>query len=309
MLSNIIFASETVAPIFLLIFIGVLLRRFGIINAEFITVGSTIVFKFALPAMVFVKMSQIKGIPQGLPLVIMIFIAAILIIYSAAWFFTRKLPAPLYGSFVQGSSRGNITIIGLAVIENAFGLEAVQAGLVILMVIMPLHNLLAVIVLGRSSAEQDKNIIKQVLLNLIKNPLIWAIAAGIPFGFLNIRLPSFAQSTIGYLSQLTMPLALLSIGGSLTLSGLMKRKLLWISGTIIKLLILPLLVCIITVLFDITGSARYAVVLAAACPSAVSGFSMAVAMGADGELAGEIVSASTLFSIISLTAWIVVLAG
>ena len=307
MLESISFAAATVAPIFLLIFIGVILRRTAVIGKEFISTSSKVVFKFALPAMIFNKMSKIEGIPDGLAGVLLLFVSITLIFYGLLWLFACKLPVAVHGSFVQGAFRGNIAIIGLAVIENAFGQQALQVGVVVLMVMMPLYNLLAIIVLGRSSSVSGSNPLGQVALNLVKNPLIWAVVVGLPFGLYDVPIPSVIVRTLEYLSRLTMPLALMSIGGSLTLSGLVKRKLLWMSASVSKLILLPLVVWAGTLLLGISGPAQAALVLASACPTAVASFAMAEAMGADGELAGEIVSSTTLFSIVSLTFWIVLL--
>lgn len=307
MISTIVFASATVAPIFALIFVGILLKRAGTIGKEFITSGSKIVFNIALPAMVFIKMSRVGNIPEGLGSVVLVFVAVTVLVFLILWFLAGKLPAPTHGSFIQGAFRGNISIIGLAVIENSFNIETMQAALVILMVVMPLYQLLAVIVLSRSSAGEGVNIFKHVFLNFIKNPLIWAIFIGLLFGLAGIKLPAVVDRTLGYLSQMTMPLALISIGGSLSLAGLMKRRFLWISASMIKLLLLPLGVWAGTILLGISDNAASAAVITSACPAAVSGFAMADAMGADSELAGEIISATTLFSILTLAFWIVLL--
>lgn len=307
MLSTIGFAAATVAPIFLLIFTGIILRQTGVIDKAFIATGSNIVFKIALPAMVFLKMSTIKKIPAALWEVIILFVAVTLVLYGILWIAAGRQPVRTHSAFIQGASRGNITIIGLAVVENAFGLEAMQSGVVVLMVMMPLYNILAIIVLSRCQVNRDKSIFIQAFFKIVKNPLIWAIAIGVTFGLSDLRIPAFASRTLGYLSQLTMPLALISIGGSLTLQGLKKRRALWAAASVSKLVVLPLLVWSGTMILGISGNAQYAVVLASACPSAVSSFAMAQAMGADAELAGEIVSATTLFSILSLTFWIVLL--
>ena len=307
MFSTIVFAAATVAPIFALIFIGALLSRAGIIGKDFISAGSKIVFNIALPAMVFNKMSKVKEIPEGLGSVVLIFVVVTVFVFFLLWFLARRLPTPVHGSLIQGAFRGNISIIGLAVIENSFAIETLHAAMVVIMVVMPLYQLLAVIVLSRSSADEGGNIVKHVLLNFLKNPLIWAIFIGLFFGFLDIKMPVIADRTLGYLSQLTMPLALISIGGSLSIAGLMKRRSLWITASLFKLLILPLGVWAGAKIFGIADHAAAAAVITSACPAAVSGFAMAEAMGADGELAGEIVSATTLFSIFTLAFWIVLI--
>ncbi|MFH2113505.1 MAG: AEC family transporter, partial [Spirochaetota bacterium] len=131
---------------------------------------------------------------------------------------------------------------------------------------------------------------------------------GLPFGLLEINLPSVVVNSMGYISRLTLPLALISIGGSLNMKSLMSRKLLWTGASAIKLLVLPVLVWLAARAFSITGDTLVILVVFAACPTAVTSFVMAEALGADGELAGEIVSATTLFSMFTMTFWIGMLA-
>jgi len=307
MLSTIAFAAATVFPIFALIALGAYFRKKGIIGPEFIANGSKIVFRFALPASVFLKMSAVRSVPSELLGATAIFVVVAVIIYIALWFLFSKLPVQQHGSFVQGAFRGNITIIGLAVIENSFGLEALQVAVVILVVIMPLNNFLSIITLSRSSAQPGEHPLRRVFFEVVKNPLIWAIAVGLPFGLLEIPYPQVIGSSLEYLAKLTMPLALISIGGSLSLRGLVKRRFLWTTASVVKLLIFPALVWGGAWFFGLSGNILAALVLTSACPTAVSSFAMADAMGADSELSGEIVSATTLFSIATFTFWIVLL--
>jgi hypothetical protein len=70
---------------------------------------------------------------------------------------------------------------------------------------------------------------------------MWGILLGLPFGLLRISLPGIVKNSLGYISRLTLPLALIGIGGTLDLKGLMSRKLLWTGASAIKLLVLPAL--------------------------------------------------------------------
>ena len=138
---------------------------------------------------------------------------------------------------------------------------------------------------------------------------MWGILLGLPFGLLHINLPGVVVNSMGYISRLTLPLALIGIGGSLNLKGLMARKLLWTGASAIKLLVLPALVWLLARIFSIPDDIRVTLVIFAACPTAVTSFVMAEAMGADSELAGEIVSATTLFSMFTMSVWIGLLAN
>lgn len=303
MLNSLVFSAQTIAPIFILILLGYILRRTGIIGNVFISSSSVIVFRIALPVMLFQKMAVISSIPVELYRGMAVYIAVTLIAFTGTWAAFLRLEPPQTGSMVQGSFRGNVTIIGLAIIESRFSSSAVQIAAVFLVVVMPLYNLLAIIVLSRSSRNEEIHVVKKVLLEIVKNPMIWAILLGLPFGLLKISIPQVIGDSMGYISRLTLPLALIGIGGSLNLKGLLSRKMLWSSAMAIKLLVIPALMWIAAAFFSIGGETLIVMVLSSACPAAVTGFIMAEAMGADGELSGEIISASTLFSMLTFTLW------
>ena len=304
MLDTLVFAAETIVPIFSLILVGMVLKKQGVIGESFISTSSVLVYRLVLPVMLFQRISKVESIPAELYLGMAIFAAATILVYMVSWAAFRGLPGPRCGSMVQGSFRGNITIIGLAVIESSYGLAAVQIAAVFLVVLMPLFNFLAILVLSQSSGSHKGPIMATVLGEVIRNPLMWGILLGLPFGLLHINLPGVVVNSMGYISRLTLPLALIGIGGSLNLKGLMTRKLLWTGSSVIKLLLLPALVWLLARVFTVTNDILVTLVIFAACPTAVTSFVMAEALGADSELAGEIVSATTLFSMFSLTLWI-----
>jgi hypothetical protein len=308
MLDTLVFAAETIVPIFFLILVGMVLKKQGVIGESFISTSSLLVYRLVLPVMLFQRMATVESIPAELYLGMAVFSGATILVYLVSWAAFRRLSGPRCGSMVQGSFRGNITIIGLAVIEGSYGLAAVQVAAVFLVVLMPLFNFLAILVLSHSSGRQKGNIPTAVLGEVIRNPLMWGILLGLPFGLLRIGLPGIVGNSLGYISRLTLPLALIGIGGTLDLKGLMTRKLLWTGASTIKLLVLPALVWLLARNFSIPGDMLVTLVIFAACPTAVTSFVMAEAMGADSELAGEIVSATTLFSMFTLSVWIGLLA-
>ena len=57
-MDNLIFSINAVAPIFIIILFGILLQRKGIINDNFNSIASDIVFKIALPALIFKDISS-----------------------------------------------------------------------------------------------------------------------------------------------------------------------------------------------------------------------------------------------------------
>ncbi|WP_028972958.1 AEC family transporter [Spirochaeta cellobiosiphila] len=302
-----VFALAKVCPIFFMIIIGLILKQTRIIGETFVKESSNIVFKVAMPVMIFQKMSQIETIPSALYQGIIIFAVVTTLIVIFSWIFSYQLEGPKRSTFVQGAFRSNIAIIGFAVTEKSFGYEALQVGAVLLAVIMPLYNLFAIILLSRGSSDESQNIFKEVAIKVVKNPLIWGVILGLPIGIFHISIPMFAFDTMSYLSQLTLPLALIGIGASLELKDLDSSKVIWMGASAIKLIVLPAVVLGVSWRFGIRGVVLASMVITAGSPTAVASFVMARTMGGDGKIAGEIVSFTTLFSIVTFTFWISIL--
>jgi len=306
-MDTLVLALERVFPIFFMIIVGLVMRQTGLIGETFIKSASNIVFRVAMPVMVFQKMIQIRVIPSSLYLGLLIFIGVTFGVILLAWAGGFALKGPQRATFVQGAFRSNIAIIGLAVIEKSYGLKVLQVGAVLLAVVMPLYNLGAIILLSRGSVSGSSKIVSTVVQKVITNPLIWGVILGLPAGLLQLEIPSVVNSSFSYLSQLTLPLALIGIGGNLSLKGLNKNRWLWSIAGIIKLGILPFLILVTARGFGIDGAVLKAMVLTGASPTAVASFVMAHSLGGDGPLAGEIISITTLASIFTFSLWIMVL--
>ena len=169
---------------------------------------------------------------------------------------------------------------------------------------VPLYNFLSILILSHSASGSGPGALKNMGLQIVKNPLLWGVFGGLLLGRWGFQAPLLLDETMGYFAQLTLPLALLGIGGSLSLKGLIHRKLLWGASSAIKLLVLPGAVWGAGTFLGVPPEILVLLVLAAGCPTAVTSFAMANAMGADAELAGEIISATTLFSMLTLAFWI-----
>jgi malonate transporter len=306
-LSILITAFANVLPLFALIVLGILLRRGGLINEEFIASASRLVFKLALPVMVFRRLSVLPGVPPQLFGGIAIFAGVTAAAAGILVIALRRIPGAQSASAVQGAFRSNIAIVGLAVIESWYGVTALAYGAVVLALIMPLYNVLAVVVLSHGTRTEGEALPARILRELASNPLIWAVIVGLIFALSGLRVGGTADRTLEYLSRLTLPLALIGIGGSLSFSSMKHGRALWSLASAVKLVLLPALVFAIALVSKIEPEVMKVVTLAAACPTAVASFPMARAMGADAPLAGEIVSVTTLVSVLTLTGWMTVL--
>lgn len=301
MFENIIFTANIVAPVFLIIAVGYFAKRMKIINEVFVEVTSRLVFQISLPVFIFLEIAELD-LSQVLELKQIAYIyAATIIPYLLIWFGTIpfiKNPKDK-SAFVQGAFRGNYAIVGLALISNLFGGEALGKATLILAFLLPLYNVLAVIVLVVPK-HQGKINFKSIFLEILLNPLILAVVFALPLSYFKLKLPEMLSSTGNYLADLALPLALVGIGGSLNMENLKRASTLAFTASIIKIVILPIILTIGAYLLGYVMDDLGIMFIVFACPTAIASFVMADAMGANSKLAGNIIMLTTLGSVFTI---------
>ena len=302
-MQNLIFALSLVVPVFLIVVLGYILKRIGIINENFITVSSKLVFNISLPALIFFEISAID-VSEILNIGQITFIyAGTLISFGLAWLIAEYISksGKDKASFIQGSFRGNFAIVGLAIVVNYYGVENLGKASLVLAFTIPLYNILSVIALTVPLRKESQLNYISALLEIARNPLIIAVLAALPFSYLRIRIPDVIHTTGNYLSALTLPLALIGIGGFLSFRGITKSSSLTIVSTSLKLIILPALATFAAYLFGFNGMDLGIIFILFACPTAIASFIMAEAMGANSKLAANILLLTTLASVVTMT--------
>jgi len=298
MINNLIFSINIVAPVFLIVLVGVWLKRIRLIDDHFIKMSSRLIFQVTMPALVFVKIAATNFQQVFNSRLILFTYLAISVAFALAWLCGSVLAADGRdrGAFIQGSFRGNFAILGFAMIQSAFGKEPLANAAILLSFIMPPYNLFSIIALTVTQRGERHIPWQQTVKDIATNPLILAAAVALPFSYFSITIPKIAFEAIDQLSTITLPMALLGIGGSLSFSGLRQDLRLAAGATFLKLILTPLLAMLVAVRMHFTTHELAALYFFFASPAAIASFIMAHAMGSNGRLAGHIVLLSTLAS-------------
>lgn len=308
MFDNIVFTANIVAPVFLIIAVGYFAKKRKIINEVFVDVTSRLVFQISLPVFIFLEISeldlfQVFDVDQIVFITSTTFITYVLIWTGTIPFI--KSPEDK-SAFIQGAFRGNFAIVGLALISNLFGDDALGKATLILAFLLPLYNVLAVIVLTVPK-HQGKLKFKSMLAEIIFNPLILAVIFALPFSYFKLKLPEMFITTGTYFADLALPLALVGIGGSLNINNLKRASALAFSSSIIKIVILPLALTLAAIFLGYRNDDLGIMFIVFACPTAIASFVMADVMGANSKLAGNIIMISTLGSVFTIATGILLL--
>lgn len=310
-MQDFLFSINVTFPIFLVMVIGWGLKQIGMLDDHFVSVANKFNFRVTLPAMLFRDIASVD-IWEVFDLKFVLFCAlASTICFWSIWGATRLFvkDKSIRGAFVQASFRSSAAVMGLAFISNIYGASAM--GPLMIIGAVPLYNIYSVIVLTfEADCEEDKRDtgkIRQALINIIKNPIILSILAGLVFAMIGVELPVIAAKTLNTVAQMATPLALVVIG-----AGFEGRKALakiaptmWASA--IKLVIQPLLFVPVAASMGFTGEKMIAILIMLASPTTPSCFIMAKSMKNDGVLTASVVVSTTLLAAFTLTLWIFLL--
>lgn len=300
MYEQLIFALDVTGPILVILSLGWVFRRYKLIDEHFIGISNRLVFNVTLPSMLFLSTAT-RPLRESLDVPLVLFGAGCtLIIVSILWLVSLRLVDPeKRGVFIQGSFRGNMGIIGIALVLNAYGQEILPKVSVYLALLTIVYNILSVMVLN--TRKQSHHTI------LLKNPLIIGVLAGLLFSWAQWPVPGVLQRTGEYFAQVTLPLALLCIGGTLRWDSFRTNHLDVVWSAAFKLLLIPITVAVAAIAWGFRGEDLGLLFLMAASPTATASYIMAREMTTFGNIAAEIVAVTTAGSALTITAGLVLL--
>lgn len=301
LLSTFLFSLSVTTPIFLMVALGAVLRRLGLIDETFINTASRLVFSVGLPVLLFFSNATADfGSATDGRILIAVVAGAVLIfllsLASADWFVRDKRDR---GVLTQAAFRGNLVIIGLAYCANAYGESGVAMAALPLAVTIVLYNVLSVVALNRD-LDNERGL-HGVFVGIVRNPLIIGIVAGLVYGALAPPIAEPIRRAGNYLGEMTLPLALLCVGGSLDLKSLGQMGGGALAANCWKLIISPLVAVALALALGLKGEAVAVVFLLAASPTATASFVMVRAMGGNAALAATMIVQTTLFGLITVT--------
>lgn len=294
-----------VFPVFIVIALGWGVRRINLVDDTFLQQTNALVYYVCLPLLLFYKIATADfSVNFNFELVAGATLAIILsCIVSYGYGLVRHYSPQQLGAFSQGSFRGNLAYMGLAIVFNAYGDDGLTRASILMGFLVPVLNFFAVLaLLGPQQESSEESRIKQLLpmaWKVMANPLIVASFAGLLWSYLQLPLPVVLARSLKITTGMSLPLALFALGGGFSLARLRGDLVVAAMATGIKLLWMPLLAAVLLTLFGVTGVDLRVGILMSASPAATATYIMAQQMSSDAELAGSIVVMSTALSIVS----------
>lgn len=293
-----------VLPVFLVITMGFALKRTGLVNSSFMYDLNRLIYYIALPALLFHKIASANFLASFNPklLAIMVITTTSCCILSFFYATVRGYEPSVKGAFCQGSFRGNLAYVGLAILYQAYGELGFTIGGILLGFLVPLLNFLSIFSLILSQRHQFSDFGVQFFMRqILYNPLIIASLTGVLWSFSGWNIPTVMDRALAIVTGMALPLALISIGGSFSFKKLRGDLAIAIIATFNKIVLLPLGTGLLLWFAGVRGQEFGVGVLLAGTPVASAAYIMAQQLYADAELSGAIISLSTLCSLLTYT--------
>ena len=302
-MENFLVCLNAVLPIFVIMALGYCARLANFISRDDVPRLNKLAFDFFMPFLMFYNIYNSDLSSSLKPALIGYACGAVLCAYflSLGYVLLTEKQPERRGVMIQGIYRSNFVIIGLPIAASLLGTTELGTVAVLVAIIVPLFNVLAVVTLETFRGEKINA--GKIILDILKNPLILSSAAGILALVLGLRLPKFLNTVLSGMSDATTPLLLFLLGSFFQFGGLKKYAGDLVKVCVGRLVVIPAIFLTAAYFLGFRGVDFVALIGVFGSATAVSSFTMAQQMGGEAELAGDIVVVTSAVCSFTLFAW------
>ena len=239
MLENLLFSLNMSLPLFVVMGLGCVLTHKGFFTEDYVSHTTNLVYYILLPGKMFLDIATSDLGAAFDTRYVAVAVGGVVLQFALAWAAGWLLcpDRSKQSAFSHAAYRGNFVYLGTALLQNIYGVSHVPSATLILALVIPLYNIQGVILMTVKE-RQGRFRLSAVLLNVLKNPMILAVLAALPFAYFKIQLPFVVSESLGYFQAATNTMALLVVGGSIRLSALKSDMPLLLRLSGVKLLLM-----------------------------------------------------------------------
>lgn len=294
----------SIAPVFVVIVLGYLLRRNGIPNIAFWNLNDKLVYWVLMPCLLFYKTSTIEisfDLVGSYAVVILggFFTALVFSLVAArAAGFSGKVAS----SVMQGAARHN-TFIALSVADRVFGADGLSLAALATALLIPVTNLSIVpMMVALNRQDRSGGMLRAVLRDLRRNPLLVSVGLGVAVNLSGIGEVPVLHETTRIIGGAALPIVLMCVGANLRLRA-MRASMAPLALSIVgKFLVFPAVVLALAYLLELSQLETFIALLFGAAPTASSAYTLARQMNGDAPLMAAIATIQTALAFLTLPA-------
>lgn len=290
-----------VVVIFLLMLLGVVIRKLGFLHSQSINDLTNIILYFLSPIVIIKAFEQPFSrarFNQLLVLVVAVFLTYFVSILLASLLFRRVRDQNIRQIAIYGSTYSNNGFMGIPLAQGLFG----SIGVFYAVASMIGFNVMSWTQGIGIFQDRTQRRFGEQFKKIILNPNIIAIIVGLIMIVTSYHLPKLLSSFIDYTSPAFTPMAMIVIGCNLANLSLKDVKLpgsLWVS-LVVRDLVFPILGALILLAMGVSGVPMVTTVILSACPVAGLVVLFTLQAGGDAKPATILMSISTILSLVTI---------
>lgn len=302
-----------VLPIFLLILVGYLLVRFGVMKAEVGDGLSDFVFTIAMPTLLFktVATAHVQG---SSPWMIWVaYFAGVAVTWAAGHYaITRLFGRDARIGVLAGvsSAFANNLFIGLPLVQRIVGDDGVVALSILLCAHLPVMMIAGTVLMeqaerstGGRAAQPVSAVLMQVGRNLLRNPLVVGLVLGSLWQMSGLPLTGVVGIVVNDIGDIAGSAALISLGMALLKYGISDGIKPALVTSLFKLFLLPASVYAASRLLGLDATWTAALVLTSSVPTGINAWLIANRFGVGHGLASSSITITTAVGVVTTTFW------
>jgi malonate transporter len=258
------------APLFLLVFVGYALTRWGRWPKPVADALTRFVFSVAIPALLFRLMSDFSKLPPVDARLLIAYFGACMVVFVlgriiAARFF--RLDGVAQSVFALGGIFTNNVLLGIPLAKVTLGEPSMPAiSLVLVFNALLLWTLVTVSVEWARHRKLSWSGYLHASRAVLANPVVASILVGTVWGLAALPLPTFVDQTLALVSEAAIPLSLIALGMGLAAYGIREGWRISAAMTALKLAVQPAVVWLLARALSLPPLETNAIVLLASLP-------------------------------------------
>ncbi|WP_411035367.1 AEC family transporter [Shinella sp. BYT-45] len=293
---------ESILPVFLLVVLGALLKRWRQIDRDMWNGLEQLGFFVLFPCLLFTTLANAEFSGIGAVNVAVGSIGSvtfIALLLALAWplFRAAGVSAASFTSVFQTSTRWN-AFIALAIGEKLYGADSLAlVALVATLIIIPLnfYNIALLVWFGGGTRS-----LKTFAQKIVTNPMIIGSVLGIAINLLGIHIYEPLMRTAELVADTSLSFGLIMVGAGLKLADALKPRPLALLPVALKLVFMPIVMTGAAYGLGMRGEPLLTIAMGASVPTAMNGYVLAKQMGGDAPLYAAVATLQTIASFFTI---------
>lgn len=307
--------TETILFVFGLVAFGYLSGAVGYLKVEVGDALTSFATGVALPLLLFRTMASADFHGAAPWTLWAAYFSAVAVAWTAGHLtttriFGRNSQAGVVGGVATAFS--NLVLLGIPFITSVYGKEGFEILSLLVSVHLP-SMILASMILFEVFGERGQHsgplaVGRLFVMRMLTNPLVVGILAGLIWRVTGLPLSGLLQRFVDALADIAGPLALFAVGLNLRKFGISGNLKPALALSLLKLVLMPAMALLAAWLFDLPPLTAQVAVAAAALPSGVNSYLIAMQLGTGQALASNQMTIATALAVLTTAFWVAIAA-